>query len=63
MAAQNQMVRGPRHMVFLQDQQERHCGYPDEMPMNYMTNKIDNHRLQPSYTQNYQVIYLFIFIK
>ncbi|CAG5108947.1 Protein of unknown function [Cotesia congregata] len=54
MAAQNQMVRGPRHMVFLQDQQERHCGYPDEMPMNYMTNKIDSHRLQPSYTQNYQ---------
>ncbi|CAD6234650.1 GSCOCG00002035001-RA-CDS [Cotesia congregata] len=63
MAAQNQMVRGPRHMVFLQDQQERHCGYPDEMPMNYMTNKIDSHRLQPSYTQNYQVIYLFLLSK
>ncbi|XP_008558763.1 uncharacterized protein LOC103579207 isoform X1 [Microplitis demolitor] len=54
MATQNQMVRSPRHVVFVQNQQERHtAGYPDEMPMNYITNRIEtSHRLQPSYSQN-----------
>lgn len=58
MAPQSSMIRGPRHMVFMHDQQERHCGFAtDEIPMAYMPNKMDiGHRLQPGYSQsNYQV--------
>ncbi|KAK0174751.1 hypothetical protein PV327_010485 [Microctonus hyperodae] len=57
MAPQSSMIRGPRHMVFMHDQQERHCGFAtDEIPMAYMPNKMDiGHRLQSGYSQsNYQ---------
>ncbi|XP_034943823.1 uncharacterized protein [Chelonus insularis] len=53
MTAQNSAIRGPRQMAFLQEQHERHCNFPEEMPINYMTNKVDvGHRLQSGYSQH-----------
>ena len=50
--AQNAMIRGPGHMIFLQDQQNQHCVFPDEMQLSYGPDKIDiNHRLHTSYPQ------------
>ncbi|XP_015121390.1 uncharacterized protein LOC107044132 [Diachasma alloeum] len=52
-AAQNPVIRSPRHMVLLQDQQERHC-FLDELPLPYVTNKIDlgHPRMPPNYSQS-----------
>ncbi|XP_063976003.1 uncharacterized protein LOC135161925 isoform X2 [Diachasmimorpha longicaudata] len=52
MAAQSPLIRSPRHMVMLQNQQERHC-FPDELPLPYVTNKIDlAPRMPPGYSQS-----------
>ncbi|XP_044003969.1 uncharacterized protein LOC122849343 [Aphidius gifuensis] len=54
-AAQNGVIRGPRHMLFLQDQQERRCNFPDDISMPYMNNKMDIGHQLPNYSQaNYQ---------
>ncbi|XP_011305049.1 uncharacterized protein [Fopius arisanus] len=51
MAAQNPLIRSPRHMVQVQDQ-ERHC-FPDELPLPYVTNKMDlPPRMPPNYPQS-----------
>lgn len=45
------MIRGPRHMVFIPDQQN-HCFYPEDMQIPYGSNKIDiNHKVHTSYRQ------------
>lgn len=43
-------------MLFLQDQQERRCNFPDDISMPYMNNKMDIGHQLPNYSQaNYQV--------
>ncbi|XP_033208880.1 uncharacterized protein LOC117167796 isoform X1 [Belonocnema kinseyi] len=50
---QNATIRGPRHLVFLQDQQNQHCAFNEEMQHPYGPNKIDiSHRLHSSYPQS-----------
>ncbi|XP_023288524.1 uncharacterized protein LOC105702537 [Orussus abietinus] len=51
-SGQGTLIRGPRHMVFLQEHQNQHCNFNEELQLPYGPSKVEiSHRLHAAYPQ------------